>query len=85
MQDFLKQNAWNFLIILVGFIVGWTTLNNKVAVIAQEHQQLDERLEKIENLTEQVIILQQHDIGFGDDLSEIKDDLKEIKKELNIR
>lgn len=77
--DFLKSNAWS-LLVLIFIAGGFATM---VSLKFSEVQaQVDENSEKIESLTrlvERVIILEEHDKNFTDDMIEIKQDLKEIK------
>lgn len=67
------------MIVVVGLIIGWATLNSAVKVNAQKNDEQDTKIQSLEILLQRIIVLEEHDKNFTEDLSEIKGDVKLIK------
>jgi len=85
MQDWLKQNAWALIVTLVGVSIAWATLGSQVNAIANDHDKIAARLDKIDDAILRITILEEHDKNISEDLVEIKGDVKDIKLHFQIR
>lgn len=82
LTQFLIENLWGILTLLVlfGSFSGIITFRlNAVEAKAKENK---ESIDKLTNLVERVIVLEQHDRSIYEDIAEIKGDLREIKTAL---
>jgi hypothetical protein len=85
MQDWLKQNAWTLIVTLVGMSIAWATLGAQVNAISTNHERLEARLDKIDDAILRITVLEEHDKNIGEDISEIKGDIKDIKLHFQIK
>jgi len=84
LNHFVEKNAWGILAFLFLIIVSYTTISNQI-------QAQDIRISKIEQALliqsenqREIIVLQQKQQVNEEYIKEIKEDLREIKKALNI-
>ena len=68
-----------------GIIFTYATLTARVDAVVIDHQGIDTRLEKIENLTERIVKLEEGRQANTNDIQEIKADIKDIKKHFEIK
>lgn len=85
MKDFIQKNTWNLLITAIATVIAFTTLSARVDVIAQDHDEINIRLSKIEDLTQRLIILEERTSQDKEDIQEIKQDIKDIKGYFNLK
>lgn len=85
MQDWLKQNAWTLIVTLVSVSIAWATLGAQVNAISNDHEKLERRLDKIDDAILRITVLEEHDKSIGEDLIEIKADVKDIKLHFQIK
>lgn len=77
LQKFIQDNGWSILISFIVIAMAWATLNAKVNANAEE-------IDSLTILVERVIRLEEHDENVAEDIIEIKEDLKDIKKSLSV-
>ena len=85
LQQFIRDNAWNFIITFALILFGWANLNSRVMAVEGDHTELATRLDKIDDAIQRIIVLEEHDKNLQEDISEIKADVKDLKKGLNIK
>lgn len=85
MQDFLKQNFWNFVVTLVGISMGWAMLNSRLTTVEAQAQENKQQIVVYSQLVERVVRLEENRAVVAGDIKEIKDDLKDLKKHFNLQ
>jgi len=85
MQEFIQKNAWNLLVTGGAIVIAFATLSSRVNAIENDHTELENRLIKIENLTERLVVLEERDRNITEDISEIKSDIRSIKTHFEIK
>ena len=85
MQDWLKSNAWTLVVTLVGISIAWATMSAQVNAISSDHERLESRLDKIDDAILRITVLEERDKSIGEDLVEIKADVKDIKLHFQIK
>ena len=84
MQEFLQKNAWNLLITGGTIIIAFATLSSRVSAVSEDHDQIETRLIKIEDLTERIVRLEEGRQVNANNIEEIKADIKDIKRHFEI-
>lgn len=82
---FVSDNLWNLIITLIAISIAWATLSARVLAVESDQNQIVVRLDKIDNLIERIIVLEEHDKSIVDDIAEIKVDIKDIKRAFNLQ
>jgi hypothetical protein len=85
MEEFLKKNFWNLIVTFAGIMVAWSTLKIKLdttTTLAQENKQA---IVQYSTLVERIIKLEENRNVVTSDLSEIKSDMKDLKKHFEIK
>lgn len=85
MQDWIKQNSWSLLIALVGVSIAWATMGAQVQAINNDNERIENRLDKIDDAILRITVLEEHDKNIGEDILEIKSDIKDIKLHFQIK
>lgn len=85
LQEFFKKNAWNILVFVVGMIVLWSNLNNRVEALAKDVEDNTKSISEYSALVERVVKLEENRQVVTGDIGEIKDDIKDIKKHFEIK
>lgn len=85
MQDFLKQNIWNFVVTIVGISMGWAMLNARLTTVEAQAQENKQTIVQYSQLVERVVRLEENRAVVASDIKEIKDDLKDLKKHFNLQ
>lgn len=75
LHQWFKKNLWGFIVVLVGFLITFTTIKVQVNANTRDIKDLKE-------LVERVIVLEEREDFIFRDLQEIKADIKEIKQKL---
>jgi len=75
---------WQIIAFVVGFAVTFTLLSAKVDSTRAMAQETATKLDAMQILVERIIVLEEHDKGFAEDLGEIKDDIRSVKKHFEI-
>lgn len=78
LYQFFLKHAWQLLVALVIFAMAWSNINTRV-------QANEDELDRISNLMERVIVLEESEEDMVNDIREIKEDIKDIKRGLNIK
>lgn len=84
MDGFLKQNFWNLIITFAAIIISWATLSNKLEATATLARENKKAIVQYSNLVERIIVLEEARKNSDTDISEIKTDIKDIKKHFEI-
>jgi len=85
MNEWLKENIITIIIYAVGVVIAFTTLSGRVSAVEKDHNLIHNRLEKIEELTERLIVIEERTSNSTSDINEIKEDIKDLKKHFNIQ
>ena len=84
LHRWLTDNAWGIIVATVGIILVFAAIQAKVTANAQEIEEMRIKVNNLQSLVERIIVLEEHDKTITDDINEIKLDIKDIKKGLNI-
>lgn len=79
------RSNWAIIVTIAGMLIAFTTLSGRVGAIEGDHDAIDERLSKIENLIERVIIIEERTTNNREDILEIKEDIKDVKRHFEIK
>jgi len=79
---FLMDNLWGILGIFVVLITFYVTVNFRLMAVEVKANDQREDIDKLTDLVERVIILEQHDKALIDSVAEIKQDVKEIHERI---
>lgn len=85
MNDWLKQNGLALVVYAIGLAVAFTTLSARVLAVENDHLTIEVRLDKIEELTERLIVIEERTGNNREDILEIKDDIKDLKEHFNVQ
>lgn len=85
LQEFMKKNAWNIIVFVVSLAVLWTNLDNRVDALAKDVQDTKTNIEQYAVLVERIVKLEENRQVVTGDISEIKGDIKDIKKHFEIK
>lgn len=85
LQKFFVDNAVTIVVLIVGFVIGWSTLQADVKVVKAENEVNEQKIETLSRLVERVIVLEERDKNYDQDFLEIKQDLRDIKQHLNVQ
>ena len=76
------DNLWGILGIFVVLITFYVTVNFRLMAVEVKANDQREDIDKLTDLVERVIILEQHDKALIDSVAEIKQDVKEIHERI---
>ena len=76
LNEWIFKNSWQFILALVSIAITYGVLITRVSAI-------EKRNEKVDPLVDRFIQLEERDKQLFLDISEIKADIKDIKKELS--
>lgn len=86
MQDWLTQliekNAWAIIVAFVSIVIVYANLSSEIQAQAAKIDKLELAVSGIIDNQKSIIILQQQQQVTSEDLSEIKQDIKDIKRSL---
>lgn len=85
LQKFFVDNAVTIVVLIVGFVIGWSTLQSDVKVVKAQNEVNEQKIETLSRLLERVIVLEERDKNYDQDFVEIKQDLRDIKQHLNVQ
>lgn len=78
LNDFVERNLWAIIMLVIGGAIFYATISSSVTANAKEIDDLNKKVDSLQSLVERIIILEEHDKTFAEDLSEMKTDLKSI-------
>jgi hypothetical protein len=79
-QKFITDNLWGIIAFGVAMTIFYATTNVRLNNIEAHAQEARQEAASLRTLIERVIVLEEHDRNFADDIAEIKQDIKEIKQ-----
>lgn len=85
MQKFIQKNLWNIVIYSAVAIIAFVNLSGRVKAIETEYEKIVVRLDKIEDLTERLIVIEERTGNNREDILEIKSDIKDLKEHFNLQ
>jgi hypothetical protein len=80
LQRFVEKNIWSLMILIIGGAI----VSNQVKVNAQDIKDINDKIDKTQALIERVIVLEEHDKSKDATLQTIGDDLKEVKSDVKV-
>lgn len=84
MQEFIQKNLWNIIITAGAILIAFSTLSGRVQAVESDHDTLEARIVKIEDLTERLIVIEERTGNNREDILEIKNDIKDLKDHFNL-
>ena len=83
--QFIRDNFWNLAVLIVGIAIAYTALNAQVDAIAETVDKNEQKISSLADLVSRVIVLEEKDKSITDDILEMKQDLKDIKRHFEIQ
>lgn len=85
MQEFFKQNFWNFMVTLVAVSIGWGALSSRIQAIETQTMENEQKIVQYSQLVERVVRLEENRQVISESLKDIKEDIKDLKKHFNLQ
>ncbi len=83
-SKFIQNNLIQIIIFIISFTIAWTLLGSRLKVVEVQSKENEDEIQKLTELVERIIVLEEHDDSRDRDIREIKEDIREIKIFLNV-
>ena len=83
-SKFIQNNLIQIIIFIISFTIAWTLLGSRLKVVEVQSKENEDEIQKLTELVERIIVLEEHDDSRDRDIREIKEDIRKIKIFLNV-
>jgi hypothetical protein len=84
LNAFVEKNAWGIIAFIVLFVISYTTLSEKIKAQTERIDRMESTQQIMAENQRDIIILQEREKATTEMIQIIKEDIKDIKKALNI-
>jgi len=81
LQSFIEQHSWSIILLVGGLIIIYANTSNRVNANEEYINRISSEVDRLTALVERVVILEEHDKVFAEDLAEIKVDVKTLLRQ----
>ena len=85
LTDWFGKNLTWIIGVSVATAIAWGSLNVRVGVIAQEQSKIEVKLTILQDISERLVRLEEGKITSAEDIKEMKEDIKDIKRHFEIK